>query len=483
MSRISKYIIPIIAFLTLTHPVSAQSADLYKVEKVAVSTSDYNEIAPVIRENGILFCSDKRISNLKNITTYNDERLFNVYMATRKDSLRWNEPEKIKSTGSQLLYFGPLSIASDNKTVYFTSSVLSGKAAKKKGNNPRGIFIGELSGMDIINITPFRYNDNAYKYSVAHPSISRDGKYLYFASDMPGGQGGSDIYYCENINGQWGNPVNLGKKVNSPSKENYPYIHPSGRLYFSSDRPGNADYLGGMDVYYTSLYYGEWDAPAPMPAPINSKADDFAFVAEDNFKTGYFSRKTGNNDDILSYSSMIIRKISCDTLEINSYLYGFEEENAIRYDTMQVPFIYQWNFGDGDTAKGVKVQHRFKGPGSYLIRLDVFNTITKKIEANVKTENLEITDYEQPYISAPDTWNAGQPVKLSADSTNLPGWNVSQFYWNFGDESIEIGKNVAHTYLRPGTYNIQLIVTGTKETDSAVREACVSKNIIVIREP
>jgi len=180
---------------------------------------------------------------------------------------------------------------------------------------------------------------------------------------------------------------------------------------------------------------------------------------------------------------MIIRKVSCDSMQVNNYCYEFVEENAIKYDTMPVPFKYQWNFGDGAIAQGVKAEHCYKGPGKYIVRLDVLNTITNKVETNEKTYDLEITDIEQPFISAPDKWNAGQPLKLSADSTNLPGWTINQYYWNFGDDAIEIGKNVAHTYLRPGLYNIQLIVSGTADAGGPVREACVSKNINIIRKP
>ncbi len=82
------------------------------------------------------------------------------------------------------------------------------------------------------------------------PRLSSDGKYLFFASNMPGGQGGSDLYYCEYVNGEWAEPVSLGPEVNSPGAENYPYYHPSGRLFFTSDRSGG---FGNLDIYYTSF--------------------------------------------------------------------------------------------------------------------------------------------------------------------------------------------------------------------------------------
>ena len=74
-------------------------------------------------------------------------------------------------------------------------------------------------------------------------------------------------------------------------------------------------------------------------------------------------------------------------------------------------------------------------------------------------------------------------LKFSADSTNLPGWDISQYYWNFGDETIAMGKNVEKTYRRPGTYNIQLIVSTKPESGGMIREACISKNISIIPRP
>jgi PKD repeat protein len=153
------------------------------------------------------------------------------------------------------------------------------------------------------------------------------------------------------------------------------------------------------------------------------------------------------------------------------------EENAIKFDTL--PFRYEWKFGDGNKATGPSVIHCYSGPGSYLVQLDVVNLITKEVLYNEKTYNLVINDVEQPYISGPDKGTAVRILRFSADSTNLPGWTISRYYWNFGDESIAIGKDVDKSFITPGTYNIQLIVTAAPEPGGIIREACVCKNIII----
>jgi PKD repeat protein len=165
----------------------------------------------------------------------------------------------------------------------------------------------------------------------------------------------------------------------------------------------------------------------------------------------------------------------------NNYCYRFLEENAVKFDTM--PFRYEWKFGDGESAIGPVVEHCYKGPGIYLVQLDVVNLITKEVLYNEKSDSVVVTDIVQPYISGADKISQGQNIMMSADSTNLPGWKIAQYYWNFGDETIALGKKVDKTYLKPGTYNVQLIVTTEPEPEGNVREACISKNIIVIPRP
>ena len=87
-----------------------------------------------------------------------------------------------------------------------------------------------------------------------------------------------------------------------------------------------------------------------LQEPINSASDDFAFVAQPDLQKGYFSSNRRRNDDIYEFTTTIIRKTTCDTLEINNYCYEFVEENAIKYDSM--PFRFEWRFGDGNKAIG-----------------------------------------------------------------------------------------------------------------------------------
>ena len=464
----------IILLGTGTRELNAQKPAVYEVAKMSFNENAFSDISPVIIEDGILFCSNRRFSTVKDRTSFDGSRLYNIYIAQKKDSNRWNKPRMVKSERMAEFNRGPLCMAPDGKTIYFTSEVETGEAAMKKDfRNRSGIFFAEMSGNSLDSLRSFKYNSKSYE--TGHPSVSNDGKYLFFASDMPGGQGGSDIWCCEFINGEWSKPVNLGSKINTPRTESFPYMHPTGKLYFTSNRPGGA---GKLDVYSTSMYNGQWDAPVLLPDPINSPSDDFAFVASENLQNGYFTSNRAYDDDIFSFSSTVIRKASCNPLIENNYCYRFTEENSIKYDS--VPFLYKWDFGDGDTASGVMVEHCYRDPGKYIYHLDVVNLVTNEVINNEKTDTLIVLEEIQPYITSPDTSSMGKLIRLDASETNLPGWNIVQFYWNFGDETIDVGEKVEKTFSRPGTYNIQLIVTTEPGPGGVAQETCISKNINII---
>jgi hypothetical protein len=457
--------------------VSAQQPPLYAVERLPFNTTTYSEMAPVKVGNEIVYCSDRRYSSILDRTGFDGTRLFNHYIVGQSDSSNWGNPSLLKSERSYLFQNGPVSVAANGKTVCFTSDVETGRAALKSTfKNKQGIFFGELNGAEIVSVTPYKYN--SLNYNLLMPSISSDGRKLYFASDMkPGGLGRTDIYVSELVDGEWSAPVNLGAPVNTPGIETFPYIHPSGKLYFSSNRPGG---LGRQDIYVTEFRDGVWLIPYLLPDPINSKSNDFAFFADEDRKTGYFTSERQRSDDIFSFRSGVIRKEKCDTIQWNSYCYTFWDKNAIKSDS--IPFSYEWDFGDGEKAQGDTVDHCYSGPGTYICRQNAINLISNEVLYNQIVDTVLIEDIVQPVITSYDTVNPGEDIELSGADSNLPGWDITMFYWNFDNEQIAVGKDVTARYLNPGTYDVQLIVTAKPDQSGSVRETCVSKKIKVVRQ-
>ncbi|MBK9798910.1 MAG: OmpA family protein [Bacteroidetes bacterium] len=142
---------------------------------------------------------------------------------------------------------------------------------------------------------------NSDEYSVGHPTLSADGKTLYFTSDMPGGQGGSDIYFSK-WDGKWGKPQNMGPEINTPGKESFPYSHDEdSSFYFSSD--GNVS-LGGLDIFKCKWDGSKWGSPVNIKAPLNSQKDDFAFSMKADNKSGYLSSNRGGEDRIYEWAAI-----------------------------------------------------------------------------------------------------------------------------------------------------------------------------------
>lgn len=172
---------------------------------------------------------------------------------------------------------------------------------------------------------PFEYN-NVEEYSVGHPAITADGKTLYFVSDMPGGYGESDIYYCEKLStGKWSKPQNAGPVVNTEGKEVFPYVDDQGVLFFSSN--GHAG-MGGLDIFKTSGQKKTWSKPENMKCPFNSPKDDFSIYFTEPGACGFFaSNRDGRagDDDIYSFeyappNSLILAVVTKEKLDDNSLI-------------------------------------------------------------------------------------------------------------------------------------------------------------------
>jgi peptidoglycan-associated lipoprotein len=227
----------------------------------------------------------------------------NIYHATfnrRKGD--WDKPVLLKGEINSSFYDGFLSYDRVNAIAYFMNS--GGPAGNRATAD---IYTVKHNTQTDVWGTPEIFPLNSDDYNVGYPSISPDGSVLYFASDMAGGYGGYDIYkITRDEYGNWTAPVNLGPDINTPYNESYPFIA-GNVLYFSSyGHPG----YGGFDVFYSFIdEKGNYSKPYNIGVPINSSADDFGFIIDDNYTRGFFSsnRPGGKGEDDL-FSFRVVPK-------------------------------------------------------------------------------------------------------------------------------------------------------------------------------
>ncbi|WP_055447047.1 OmpA family protein [Lacinutrix mariniflava] len=273
-----------------------------KEEKFTAKNLDINSEASdfggIIQDGKLYFSSARNNSRKK--YGWNEEPFLDIYTSETVSGASYTEPVTIEGKINTKYHEGIVSFSPDGKTMYFSRESFSENIYEKDSTSNTKISVIHLfkATKSEVNkwedIQPLTINNK--DYSVKNPSVSLDGKTLYFSSNMPGGSGMYDIYMAPiETNGMTGTPVNLGPKVNTQGQEMFPYSGDGAYLYFSSN--GHLG-LGNLDVYYTDLLGTE--EVKNLGAPINSKADDFAFLIN-NEKEGYVSSNRAGgkgNDDI-----------------------------------------------------------------------------------------------------------------------------------------------------------------------------------------
>lgn len=284
-----------------------------KTQRFEITPADalntvHSEFSPVFFKNKLLFTSDRTQDLLDNNgDTRNKQPYLDVYsieIVEKKDSVLQlsKSAELLGWPINTDFHDGPLCFDEKNSTMYITRvDNVFRKRDLSFVNRPQ-LYSAVLVGNKWESFKSFKYNNPSY--SLAYPSISADGQWLYFASDMPGGKGGLDIYRCHKEEDGWGPPQNMGDEVNSKYDEAFPYIRKDGMLYFSSDRHSG---FGGLDIYSATKVNDKYTEVTNLGAPLNSSTDDFGILYLDDFTRGYFSsdRASGKGaDDIYTFKAL-----------------------------------------------------------------------------------------------------------------------------------------------------------------------------------
>lgn len=311
------------------------------------------------------------------------EPFLDIYEATYVNGMATN----IKSVGGDVntrYHEGIVAVTSDGKRMYFDrNDFYNGKYKKDdEGINQLNIYYAELVDGQWRDIQPVPFNNS--EYSVGHPALSLNGNTLYFVSDMPGGQGESDIYKVAiNTDGSFGEPQNLGAGINTEGKEVFPFIGDDGTLYFSSD--GHLG-LGGLDVFKARKTGSGFGAVENLGMPINSSADDFSFSINDITQQGFVaSNREGGVDNIFSIKEICVSTINSIVKDANTNR-PLSGATVTLYDSNQNRLTSKMTGADGkatfeiDCDQNISVQASLNG---YETNATTVSTADKTVAAEV----------------------------------------------------------------------------------------------------
>lgn len=280
-----------------------KNGNKFTVRNLEINTPDTDFGGYTIHQKSYFISNRADNPHVKSTWSWNNQRfldLYSVEVTAEKDLVN---PKMHTKRVNTRFHEGPLCFTPDGKKVFYTrNNIASGKERKdKKGIQNLKLYIADVIQDNIwVNEREFEYNSR--EYSIGHPTVSADGKTLYFVSDMPGGFGGADIYQAAILeNNTFGKPENLGKKVNTEGQDMFPWINAENLLFFSSD--GHVG-LGGLDVFVGVPSGNKSYKILNVGKPVNSSRDDFAFIMNTDGLNGYFSsnRDGGKgSDDIYAY--------------------------------------------------------------------------------------------------------------------------------------------------------------------------------------
>ena len=280
-----------------------QDSAFYTVSHTEINT-EYSDFGPTYLGNGIVYASAREGGSSGKRYEWYNQVFLDLYYAPLDGQGKPGTPQRLTDEVNTRFHEGPAAFYADGQRAIFTRNNYYGH--KKGMSDEREVKLKLFTAVreDTVmtawtDVKPFPYNSD--EHSTGHPTVSADGSQLYFVSDKPGGQGGTDLYVCRWQRNSWGRPVNLGARINTPGDEMFPYIHPSGVLYFASNGRGG---LGGLDIYRVDLSRGEEAKVYNLGYPINSSRDDFGLITDETERTGFFStnRNAGvGNDNIYRF--------------------------------------------------------------------------------------------------------------------------------------------------------------------------------------
>jgi outer membrane protein OmpA-like peptidoglycan-associated protein len=315
--------------------------------------SEFEDYGPVLAENEdeIIFTTRRREGNsYENVA--DDNKPYEDIFITKKTGSVWSKAKNIGSTINTKFHDSDLALSPDGNTLFLYKDIGNGDIYQSKRAKDGSWGVPEpLAGLV-----------NSSQYSESSVSITKDGNTLYFASDRPGGLGGSDIYVCtKDSKGEWTRIKNLGPIINSEFDEVAPFIDQDGKtLHFSSKGKKG---MGGFDIFKSTLLdpatlfspqKNTWSEPENLGYPINTPDDDAFFVSSKDGQRGYYSSV---RDDGFGYSDIYMITIAAPKTP---------EKKTIAQKPVQ-PLNYVVTVKDADTQQPLEAKVKVQSMGDNVV--------------------------------------------------------------------------------------------------------------------
>jgi outer membrane protein OmpA-like peptidoglycan-associated protein len=404
----------------------SKAKSLYTLKNIAINT-DKSDFGATFYGDKIVFTSARDTGNFdKKLYNWNKQPFLNLYVAERSaiDGNLFNEVLFIPNVMSKY-HEATATFSPDWKTMYYTTNILKNNKLvidESRINNFQ-IIKGTIEDNKLVKTEKVFFDSD--KYSVGHPYLSDDGKMLFFASDMPGGYGETDLYVVRIADdGTMSSPQNLGPTINTLGNDVFPFFR-NGILYFSSD--GHYG-LGDLDVYESKLSDGlNFSVPRNLGAPINSNKDDFSFIIDPKENYGYISsnRAQGKGDDDIYYFTKgrpICNQLVSGKAFNTKTKKGLSDTFIIAYDVYDAVISETKTDTDGNYTLEVPCNKRIKMTANKpnFSGDEKFIETTKDNNAEIKDVNFYLSNYDDLVVKKDGVEKVDiNPIFFDYDKSNI----------------------------------------------------------------
>lgn len=411
----------------------------FKLENAGIN-SKFSDYGPTFMGTKVVFASARDTGNFsKKIHTWTGQHFTNLYSANMAEDGTLSAVDKFGKQINTKYHEDTPVFTKDGKTAYFTrNNYLDGRGFDASKVTLLKIYKATLDkDGNWTNIAPLPFNSDSFQ--TAHPALSTDEKTMYFASDMPGGKGQSDLYrVIINDDGSFGTPENLGGIINTEGRETYPFINEDNEFYFASDgQPG----LGGLDIFITKMPKDgslNFKQVLNVGEEANGPKDDFALIINSKTKRGFLSsnRDGGQGSDDI-YKFIETKPIWCE--QILTGIVTDQDTKVILPNAKLILMDNKFNIVK-ETLSDAEGKYKFTEVDcseKYYIRtsLETYNTKESPVIINKESGKTEL-NIELEKIA--------KPIPIGGDLADVFGINLIYFdldKWNIRDDAaIDLAK-------------------------------------------